>query len=345
MQFTLTNFLIATVLAAGLTSAVHSPPHPYRHRRHHARIVSSAAVSAAEALNKPSAAQSVPASEFEGASDLPASAVAAAALKLTKSTAKYQIDQGSSTWSKIYTDWETSSDGSAFVFTSNMDIDCDGTDYECLGNSESGDGQDETSFGKLAAYEVPWIVIPQSFQTKNEKLLPGNNIAAVICDGKIYYGIFGDTNGAGTEVIGEASWRMGQACFPNDNISGENGHGASDVTYIVFTGTAAVLPSAALTTNYITNFKTLKSMGDELMGALVKSAGISGSGSSNSTSTASGSESSSKSSKGSETSSSKSSTKTSSSKKASTKTSSSAKATGTGILGDLTGDAAESDDC
>jgi chitosanase len=46
----------------------------------------------------------------------------------------------------------------------------------------------------------------------------------------MYYGVFGDTNGATPEVIGEASYRMGTACFPNDHISGANGHGAMDVT-------------------------------------------------------------------------------------------------------------------
>lgn len=42
------------------------------------------------------------------------------------------------------------------------------------------DGQDQTNWGALAAYEVPFIVIPQKFLSANEKLLSGNNIAAVI---------------------------------------------------------------------------------------------------------------------------------------------------------------------
>lgn len=45
------------------------------------------------------------------------------------------------------------------------------------GNS---DGQQDTNWGALAAYEVPWIVIPQEFQTAYENDLHGNNIAAVI---------------------------------------------------------------------------------------------------------------------------------------------------------------------
>lgn len=42
------------------------------------------------------------------------------------------------------------------------------------------DGQSETNFGALAAYEVPWIVIPDKFGTTYQSVLPGNNIGAVI---------------------------------------------------------------------------------------------------------------------------------------------------------------------
>ena len=92
-------------------------------------------------------------------------------------------------------------------------------------------------------------MIPESFVNKHSSDLPGNNVAAVIwyanlplniitdliylrytSNGKMFYGIFGDSNGASPEVIGEASWRMGKACFPDGNISGANGHGEADVT-------------------------------------------------------------------------------------------------------------------
>ena len=46
----------------------------------------------------------------------------------------------------------------------------------------------------------------------------------------MFFGIFGDSNGDSPEVIGEASWRMGTACFPDGNISGANGHAGADVT-------------------------------------------------------------------------------------------------------------------
>jgi len=241
--------------ACGSTFAGH-----LNHRRHHAR---SSAVDAVAKLNNPSSG--TPVSDFQASSGLPAAKLAAAAKKANKVGQKYQISQGSKTYSTIYTDWANFKNGSAYVWTADMDIDCDGIDYKCKGN---GDGQAQTDYGALAAYEVPWIVIPESFVNKHSADLPGNNVAAVICNGKMFYGIFGDSNGDSPQVIGEASWRMGTACFPDGNISGANGHAPADVTYIAFTGKNAVLPSTDMTKNYITQFEKLKSMGDELVSSL-----------------------------------------------------------------------------
>jgi chitosanase len=116
-----------------------------------------------------------------------------------------------------------------------MDIDCDGTDWQCpyvlvqikadiRGNT---DGQPNTSYGNLSAYHAPYIVVPDTFVSK--KHLRNNSISAVICAGQMFYGILGDTNGDTPEVIGEASWLMGQTCFPNDHLGGGNGHASSDV--------------------------------------------------------------------------------------------------------------------
>jgi len=258
---------LLTISLASTVGASHNAA--FAQRRHHARKVSSSAISAAEAMNK--ANGGTPASDFEADASLPAAALAAAALKLKKVAKSYPISAGSKTISKIYTDWDTGKNGSAIVFTADMDVDCDGIDYKCAKNP---DGQKETDLGALAAYEVPYIVIPQEYVNTVMKSLPGNNVVAVICGGKMYYGIFGDTNGDSPEVIGEASWRFAQTCF-GDGINGNNGHSQADVTYITFTGKDAVLPSSALTTNYVTSFTTLKTMGDEFTSALVKSLGLS----------------------------------------------------------------------
>lgn len=65
------------------------------------------------------------------------------------------------------------------------------------------------------------------------KKIPPNALSVVICAGQMYYAIMGDTNGDTPEVIGEASWAMGQACFPNDGLNGGVGHATVDVLCII----------------------------------------------------------------------------------------------------------------
>ncbi|KAF7718269.1 Chitosanase [Penicillium ucsense] len=240
------------------------------------------ALAASLALVAPALAQSVngadynhptagpPASFFAASSTVPVAALKSAAAKASvaakDSTYPVNGDSGAAK-STIHGDWSGFSEGAAFVWVADMDVDCDGLDYKCKGNP---DGQPGTNFGALAAYEVPFIVIPDKFATTYQSVLPGNNVGAVICNGKMFYGIFGDTDGDTPQVIGEASWLMARTCFPNDDLNGNSGHGAVDVTYIMFTGKDAVLPSSALNNNYITNFSTLRSIGDRLVTALAK---------------------------------------------------------------------------
>ncbi|KAL4904507.1 fungal chitosanase of glycosyl hydrolase group 75-domain-containing protein [Aspergillus multicolor] len=173
--------------------------------------------------------------------------------------------------STIHSDWASFAEGSAFVFKADMDTDCDGLDYKCDGNA---DGQPLTNWGALSAYEVPFIVIPQRFMEVNPKTIPGNNIAAVICNNKMFYGILGDTNGNDPQVTGEASWLLARSCFPEANLTGNKGHDDIDVTYILFTGDEAVLPPSAINEHYITDFTKLRSMGNHLTASLMKNLGI-----------------------------------------------------------------------
>jgi chitosanase len=53
-----------------------------------------------------------------------------------------------------------------------------------------------------------------------------------------FYGVWGDTNQEPT--TGESSIALANLCFPNEHLTGDNGHGAKDVLYIGFTGDAAV---------------------------------------------------------------------------------------------------------
>lgn len=54
------------------------------------------------------------------------------------------------------------------------------------------DGQSETSFGTLNAATVPYFVLPLDFTQANQDILKPNAVGAIICDGKAYYGIYGD---------------------------------------------------------------------------------------------------------------------------------------------------------
>ncbi|KAL4941582.1 fungal chitosanase of glycosyl hydrolase group 75-domain-containing protein [Aspergillus oleicola] len=177
--------------------------------------------------------------------------------------------------STIHSDWASFQNGAAYVFKADMDTDCDGLNYKCKGNA---DGQALTHWGALSAYEVPFIVLPQKFLEANPVAIPGNNVAAVICNKKMFYAILGDTNGNDPQVTGEASWLLARSCFPKENLSGNKGHDEPDVTYILYTGPEAVLPPSALNENYITDFAKLRSMGDKLTTSLMTNLGI-GSGS------------------------------------------------------------------
>ncbi|KAE8386697.1 endo-chitosanase C [Aspergillus alliaceus] len=229
-------------------------------------------------FNKPDAG--TPGKFFAASSSLPVAAIQQAAAKasVVPDRATYPISPDSKVKSTIHSDWAKFSEGASFSWVADMDVDCDGLNHGCNGNP---DGQENTNWGALSAYEVPFIVIPGHFLQANKGALKGNNIAAVICNGKMYYGILGDSNGDDPQVTGEASWVMARTCFPEENLNGNKGHTASDVTYIVFTGDNAVLPSSALNKHYITNFDTLRSMGDKLVGALASKLGLSGSGGTN----------------------------------------------------------------
>ncbi|KAJ5506381.1 Fungal chitosanase [Penicillium expansum] len=236
-----------------------------------------------------------PGSYFAASSTIPVAALQSAAAKASVAvpSGTYPIngDKGAKRIT-IHSDWADFDEGAAYVFVADMDVDCDGLDYKCKGNP---DGQDETNFGALSAYEVPFYVVPDKFAGDFGKQLPGNNVGAIICDGKMFYGIFGDTDADSPEVIGEASWLMARTCFPDADLNGNSGHGTPDVTYIVFAGANAVLPSSALNKNYVTNFTTLRALGDKLVTALAKNLKLSGgsgsgSGSGSTTTTAASSD-------------------------------------------------------
>ncbi|KAB8228237.1 glycoside hydrolase family 75 protein [Aspergillus alliaceus] len=217
------------------------------------------------AFNRPNAGP--PATYFAAADSVPASVLqaAAAAASVVPKDAIYLFSLENSEKSIIHSDWLSFKEGAALSWVADMDVDCDGVNHKCDGN---GDGQPQTNWGALSAYAVPYIVIPDMFLAANKDILPGNNVAAVICGGKMFYGVLGDSNGDNPQITGEASWLMARTCFPKEDLQGNNAHSPKDVTYILFTGKEAVLPDTAINKNYITDFDTLRSMGDKFARAL-----------------------------------------------------------------------------
>lgn len=92
-------FLVLFAFLAAVSKAAHSDHTPGR--RHHARA--SNLIAAAAKWNN--ANSGTPVTEFAANAELPVTKLAAAALKAKKAGQKYQISDGSKTWSTIYTDW------------------------------------------------------------------------------------------------------------------------------------------------------------------------------------------------------------------------------------------------
>jgi chitosanase len=119
-------------------------------------------------------------SSFAASDTIPVAALnqAVDGMKKVPPLATYPVSiKNDSALSTIHSDWASFQEGAAFVFRADMDIDCDGINFQCVGNL---DGQPLTNWGALSAYEVPFIVIPNRFLEANPTATPGNNIAAVI---------------------------------------------------------------------------------------------------------------------------------------------------------------------
>jgi len=131
-----------------------------------------------------------------------------------------------------------------------MDTDCDGS-AACGGD---GSFQGQTAFDSelqsggyglqsLAADKQPYVVLGTNdvpIDTLGGGPVQPLSVVAIVCNNQLHYGIFGDTNGDPSQSTGEASIALGQICFPNDGISGNNGHTQHDVLYLAFTSKDAV---------------------------------------------------------------------------------------------------------
>ncbi|KAJ5806709.1 Fungal chitosanase [Penicillium riverlandense] len=131
-----------------------------------------------------------------------------------------------------------------------MDVDCDGADNSSGACSNDPSGQGVTAFqSEVSKYGIsdlnanihPYVVFGN--EDSNPQFAPNKfgmeplSVMAVVCNGQLHYGIWGDTNG-GT-ATGEAAISTAELCFPNAGITGDNGHTPRDVLYIGFKGKEA----------------------------------------------------------------------------------------------------------
>ncbi|PLB51527.1 putative fungal chitosanase [Aspergillus steynii IBT 23096] len=175
-------------------------------------------------------------------------------------------------------------DGAIFLHSSgnggqydNMDVDCDGannTGGDCA-NDPSGQGQtafmdslNQYGIDDLDANVHPYVVFGNSDFDPQEYGMEPLSVMAVVCGDQLFYGIWGDTNGA--DSTGEASISLAQLCYPDDGLTGDNGHGEDDVLYIGFTGKNAVPGDEAdWTTDDTEAFEeSIKELGDKLVAGL-----------------------------------------------------------------------------
>ncbi|KAF7714028.1 Chitosanase [Penicillium ucsense] len=132
-----------------------------------------------------------------------------------------------------------------------MDIDHDGADNSAGECSNDPSGQGQTAFqdevkklgiSDLNANVHPYVVFGNeggnpTFDPQRYGMEP-LSVMAVICNGELHYGIWGDTNGG--HLVGEASLSMAKLCFPEEHLNGNSGHETKDVMYIGFGGKNAV---------------------------------------------------------------------------------------------------------
>ncbi|KAK9636166.1 hypothetical protein HCH54_010098 [Aspergillus fumigatus] len=175
--------------------------------------------------------------------------------------------------------------GAIFISSSkgytNMDIDCDGANNSAGKCANDPSGQGETAFksdvkkfgiSDLDANIHPYVVFGNEdhspkFKPQSHGMQP-LSVMAVVCNGQLHYGIWGDTNGGVS--TGEASISLADLCFPNEHLDGNHGHDPNDVLFIGFTSKDAVPGATAKwkAKNAKEFEDSIKSIGDKLVAGL-----------------------------------------------------------------------------
>ena len=130
----------------------------------------------------------------------------------------------------------------AVFWKADMDIDCDGKTSSVCNTTADPSYQNQTSGtdssgNPLDAATLPYVVVPLSSSRWSYKTagLDLGSVIAVVYNGQIQYGVFGDEGP--TTIIGEASHRMAEllGIDPDPSTGGID----SGVAYIAFTGADA----------------------------------------------------------------------------------------------------------
>ncbi|GGW25202.1 glycoside hydrolase family 75 protein [Streptomyces xantholiticus] len=125
----------------------------------------------------------------------------------------------------------------AVFWKADMDIDCDGRPTERCNRDTDPSYQPATAFTEsdgeyLNAERLPFVVVPVPSRIWDYRSsgIRGGSVVAMIHDGKVVYGVVGDTGPSG--IIGEASYAAAQALGIDPDPA--TGGVSSGVTYIVF---------------------------------------------------------------------------------------------------------------
>jgi hypothetical protein len=160
------------------------------------------------------------------------------------------------TCTKVGGDYATDSGGAATVsicgltnavfWKADLDVDCDGKMSTQCNLTADPAYQNQTSAtdshgDPLDAATLPYVVVPlpsSRFDYPAGGLALGS-VIAVIYNGKVQYGVFGDEGP--NNIIGEASYAMASSLGidPDPSTGGVD----SGVAYIAFTGSDAVVPT------------------------------------------------------------------------------------------------------
>jgi len=88
---------------------------------------------------------------------------------------------------------------------------------------------------------VPYVVINQQGSFDFTKFgIELMSAVTVVCNGKVFGAVIGDTNGNGQ--MGEASIALAKACFPTQQVNGNDAPNG-EVLYLVHTGAGSVVNS------------------------------------------------------------------------------------------------------